>query len=96
MQRRYEIVCLTCGLIESDTTEDGLFDKASANRRAGYHEGVHVGPDNVEDHSCRVEVAEETNEYLCPGCNQKFTGEEERDDHATTEPGIKQDAFVRV
>lgn len=95
MQRRYEVVCETCGEIESDTTSDGLYDKATANRRAGHHEGLHDGL-HEDGHSCRVEVAEETNEYRCPVCQLKVTGEQDREDHARGHPGVSAESFVRV
>jgi hypothetical protein len=96
MQRRYEIVCRTCGQIESDTTSDGLFDEATANRRAGHHEGVYDGLDDNRDHNCEVQAVEETNEYRCPVCHTKCVGEDERDKHARTEPGVQPSSFVRV
>lgn len=94
MQRRYEIVCQTCGQIEADTSDDGLFDKATAHRRAGLHEGLHNVLDEI--HSCSVEIAQETNEYRCPVCHTKCVGEEDRDKHARTEPGVQPSSFVRV
>jgi len=86
---RYTITCDECGKITADLTDDGLFDKATAHRRAGHHEGSF-------DHYCDVEIAEETNEYRCPVCHTKCVGEQERDDHAKTEPGVSPDAFRRV
>jgi hypothetical protein len=89
MQFRYQVVCEDCGVIEADTSDDGLYDKATAHRRAGFHEGS-------RDHSVRVEVARETNEYRCPVCQTKCVGERERDGHAKTEPGVQPSSFVRV
>jgi|GEM_PF-2587610 len=89
MQYRYQVVCEDCGVIEADTSDDGLYDKATAHRRAGFHEGS-------RDHSVSVEIARETNEYRCPVCYTMCIGEEERDDHAQTEPGVHPDQFVRV
>lgn len=86
---RYSVHCETCGEIEADTTPDGLFDLATANRTAGFHEGAGHGP-------ARVEKAEETPEYRCPVCQTKCVGERERDEHARTEPGVSPDSFVRV
>lgn len=86
---RYSVTCWQCGEIVADTTDDGLFDKATAHRRAGHHEGAF-------DHECEVEIAEETNEYRCPVCQTKCVGERERDKHAKTEPGVHPDSFVRV
>ncbi|MFC3476301.1 hypothetical protein [Halobacterium litoreum] len=88
-KRRYRLVCDECGVIESDMTSDGLFTRPKAERRAGFHEGA-------LEHEVDVEVAEETPEFLCPGCNLKLTGTDERDEHAEVEPGIKPEAFVRV
>jgi len=85
---RYSITCRECGEIEADT-DDGLYDKATAHRRAGFHEGS-------RGHDCDVEIAEETNEYRCPVCQTKCVGERERDKHAKTEPGVHPDSFVRV
>ncbi len=90
MQYRYKVVCLSCGEIEADS-DDGLYDKASAHRRAGFHEGANSAPC-----TCNVEVAEETNEYRCPVCQTKCVGERERDEHAKTEPGVQPSSFVRV
>ena len=88
-QYRYRVVCSTCGEIEADTSDDGLFDKAKAHRRAGHHEGAF-------DHHCDVEIVDETNEYRCPVCHTKCVGEQERDRHAKSEPGVAPDSFVRV
>lgn len=87
-QYRYRVTCQDCGEIAADT-DDGLYSKATAHRRAGHHEGTH-------DHSCNVEIADETLEYRCPVCHTKCVGKRERDNHAKTEPGVKPDAFVRV
>lgn len=67
MQRRYAVVCDECGEIEADTSDDGLFEKATAHRRAGHHEGAF-------DHHCTVEVAEEelTDEEEWEQNNQGF------------------------
>lgn len=89
-QKRYRVNCLECGEIPADT-DDGLYKEATAQRRAGFHEGI-----TDDEHTCIVEVATETNEYRCPVCNKKCVGERERDDHARTEPGVKPDAFYRV
>lgn len=86
---RYSVECLECGTIQADTTDDGLFSRPTAERRAGFHEGAF-------DHSVTVEVAEETNEYRCPVCYTKCVGELERDEHAKTEPGVRPSSFVRV
>lgn len=88
MNRRYKVVCLTCGEIQADT-DDGLFSKATAERRAGFHEGSN-------DHSCSVEIAEETPEYQCPICHKTVTGKEARDEHARTEPGMQPSSMRRV
>lgn len=87
-QKRYSVTCRECGEIVADT-DDGLFSKATANRRAGFHEGS-------RGHDCDVEVAEQTKEYRCPVCHTKCVGERERDQHARTEPGVKPDSFTRV
>lgn len=87
-QKRYTVECLECGTIEADTN-DGLFSRATAERRAGYHEGS-------RGHQCNVEVAEETPEYRCPVCHTLCVGDRERDEHARTEPGVKPSSFVRV
>jgi len=86
---RYIVTCTECGEIEADVSDDGLFDKATAHRRAGHHEGAF-------DHDCEVEVAKKTNEYRCPVCQKKCVGKRERDNHAKTEPGVKPDSFMRV
>jgi len=86
---RYSVTCCECGEIEADTTDDGRFDKATAHRRAGFHEGAF-------DHECNVEIVAETNEYRCPVCHTKCVGEQERDDHAKTEPGVDPSSFTRV
>lgn len=86
--RRWSVDCRECGEIEADT-DDGLFSRPTAERRAGFHEGSH-------GHDVTVEVAEETNEYRCPVCQTKCTGERERDEHAKTEPGVHPSSFVRV
>lgn len=86
---RYSLTCRECGLIESDTSEDGLFDEPTAHRRAGVHEGTY-------NHTVTVDIAEETNEYRCPVCHTKCIGEQERDEHAKTEPGVPPGTFVRV
>jgi len=88
-QFRYRVTCRECGEITADTTDDGLFDEATAHRRAGSHEGAF-------DHGCTVEIAEETNEYRCPVCQTKCVGERERDEHAKSEPGVQPSSFVRV
>lgn len=88
-QYRYSVTCEECGEIEADTSDDGLFDKAKAHRRAGHHEGAF-------DHFCEVEIADETKEYRCPVCQTKCVGERERDEHAKTEPGVQPSSFVRV
>jgi len=85
---RYTITCEECGEIDPDAS-GGLFDEATAHRRAGYHEGA-LG------HDCDVEIAEKTNEYRCPVCHTKCVGERERDEHAQAEPGVKPDQFTRV
>lgn len=90
-QYRFSVTCRTCGEITADTSSDGLFEKATAHRRAGHHEGA-----KGEGHECDVEIAEETKEYRCPVCQTKCVGERERDNHAETEPGVKPDSFVRV
>ena len=87
-QKRYSLRCLTCGEIEADS-DDGLFSRSTAERRAGFHEGS-------TGHQVKVEAAEETKEYRCPVCHTKCVGERERDEHAETEPGVKPDQFVRV
>lgn len=89
-QKRYSVTCRECGDIVADT-DDGLFSKATANRRAGFHEGMHDG-----DHVCDVEVTERTKEYRCPVCHTKCVGERERDEHARSEPGVKPSSFTRV
>lgn len=86
---RYSVTCRTCGEIEADLSEDGLFDEATGHRRAGHHEGEF-------DHECDVEIAEETNEYRCPVCQTKCVGERERDEHAKSEPGVSPSSFARV
>jgi hypothetical protein len=88
-QKRYAVDCRQCGPIEADTASDGLFTKATAHRRAGYHEGAF-------DHECEVRVETETPEYRCPICHTLCTGKRERDEHARTEPGVKPDSFPRV
>jgi len=88
-KKRYSVTCRECGEIEADTTDDGLFDKATAHRRAGHHEGAF-------DHSCGVEVAEETPQYQCPVCGKTVTGERAKDDHAKTEPGMAASSMRRV
>jgi hypothetical protein len=88
-ERRYDVVCQEGCEIEADTTDDGLFSKAQAHRRAGHHEGA-------LDHSCEVEVAEETLQWRCPVCQKLCNGERERDRHAGKEPGVKPSSFVRV
>jgi hypothetical protein len=90
-QYRYSVTCRECGKITADTTDDGLFDKATAHRRAGHHEGAHGG-----GHECDVEIEEETKEYRCPVCQTKCIGERERDEHAKSEPGVQPSSFVRV
>lgn len=52
MQQRFSIDCEECGTIEADTSDDGLFSKETAHRRAGHHEGAF-------DHSCTVVLEEE-------------------------------------
>jgi len=69
-QYRYSVTCRECGKITADTTDDGLFDKATAHRRAGHHEGARGG-----GHECDVEIEEETKEYRCPVCQTKCIGE---------------------
>jgi len=88
-EKRYRVECRECGEIEADTTDDGLFSKATAHRRAGHHEGAF-------DHSCTVSIADETPEYRCPVCNTRCVGDRERDDHARTEPGVEPESFYRV
>lgn len=88
-KRRYDVVCLEGCEIEADTTDDGLFSKAQAHRRAGHHEGA-------LDHSCEVEVAEETPQYQCPVCQTVVTGERAKEDHAKTEPGMAASSMRRV
>lgn len=88
-EKRYSVTCWECGEIEADTTDDGLFDKATAHRRAGHHEGAF-------DHDCDVEIAEETPEYQCPICHTTVTGERARDEHAKTEPGLHANSMRRV
>jgi hypothetical protein len=88
-QFRYSVTCEECGEIKADTSDDGLYDKATAHRRAGHHEGAF-------DHECDVEVVEETKEYRCPVCQTKCVGERERDEHAKSEPGVQPGSFVRV
>jgi hypothetical protein len=88
-ERRYRLDCQQCGTIEADTTSDGLFTRPKAERRAGFHEGA-------RGHEVSVEVAEKTLEWRCPVCHLKVTGEDERDEHAQTEPGVHPDQFVRV
>lgn len=85
---RYSVTCRECGDIEADT-DDGLFTKATAHRRAGFHEGS-------LEHSCDVEIAKEIKEYRCPICHTKVTGERERDEHAQGEPGLQPSGMVRV
>lgn len=87
-QKRYRVVCHECGEIEADT-DDGLFSRPTAERRAGFHEGS-------RDHDLTVEVAEVTKEYRCPICHTKCVGERERDEHANSEPGVKPSSFVEV
>lgn len=87
-KKRYAVECTDCGTIGADT-DDGLFTRATAERRAGFHEGT-------RGHIVSVEVAEETPEYRCPVCHTKCVGERERDEHARTEPGVSPDSFVRV
>ena len=89
MKVRYKLVCRQCGEIEADTSDDGLFSRPTAERRAGFHEGAF-------EHDVSVEVAEETNEYRCPVCHTKCVGERERDEHAKGEPGVSPSSFVRV
>jgi len=86
---RYSVTCRECGEIKADTSDDGHFDKATAHRRAGFHEGA-------QGHECDVGIIDETNEYRCPVCHTKCVGEQERDDHAKTEPGVSPDSFTRV
>lgn len=88
-RKRYEVDCLDGCEIEADTSDDGLFSRATAERRAGFHEGS-VG------HDVRVNIAEETPEYLCPVCLTKCVGERARDEHAQTEPGVSPSSFERV
>ena len=88
-QMRYLLNCEECGEIEADTSSDGLFTRPKAERRAGFHEGS-------RGHDVSVEVAETTNEFRCPVCHLKVTGEQERDEHAKVEPGVHPDQFVRV
>ena len=90
MKRRFRVFCRTCGEIEADT-DDGMYDKTTAYRRAGFHEGLHDG-----EHTCSVEVGEETNEYQCPICHTTVTGKRERDRHASKEPGLQPDSMMRV
>ncbi|MWG36513.1 hypothetical protein [Halomarina oriensis] len=86
---RYRLVCRQGCEITADTTDDGLFPRHVAERRAGFHEGS-------RGHDVAVEIADETNEYRCPVCHTKCTGEDERDAHAKTEPGVSPSSFVRV
>lgn len=88
MKRRYRVLCRECGEIEADT-EDGLYDRPTAERRAGFHEGAKV-------HKCTVEVAEETPEFECPICHTTVTGEQARDEHAAGEPGMQPSAMRLV
>jgi len=90
-QKRYSVTCRECGEIVADISDDGLFDKATAHRRAGHHEGSRGG-----GHECDVEVAKRTKEFRCPVCHTTCVGERERDDHAKTEPGVRPDSFRRV
>jgi Zn finger protein HypA/HybF involved in hydrogenase expression len=89
MKLRYTLECEQCGTIEADMSDDGLFDRPTAERRAGFHEGS-------RGHDVSVEIAQETNEYRCPVCHRKCVGERERDKHAKTEPGVSPDSFVRL
>lgn len=89
MRKRYKVVCADCGEIEADTSDDGHFPRHKAHRRAGFHEGAF-------EHMVDVEVAESTEEYRCPVCHTKCTGERERDEHAKSEPGVDPSSFVRV
>jgi len=88
-KRRYQVNCREGCEIEADLSDDGLFDRPTAERRAGFHEGS-------TGHSVDVEAVEETPEYRCPVCHTKCTGKRERDDHAQTEPGVRPDSFTRV
>lgn len=92
-ERRYTVICSACGEIEADT-DDGLFSKATANRRAGFHEGIHT--ESPSEHDCSVEIAEETAEYRCPVCHTLCVGDRERDEHAKSEPGVQPSHFTRV
>lgn len=86
---RYRLVCRDCGPIEADT-EDGLFsNERTAFRRAGFHEGS-------RGHEVAVEYGETTPEYRCPVCHTKCVGDQERDEHAKTEPGVRPSSFIRV
>jgi len=91
MNKRYSVTCRECGQILADTSDDGLFDRATAHRRAGHHEGA-----EGSKHLCDVEVAEKTNEYQCPICMKTVTGERARDKHARSEPGLDADSMVRL
>lgn len=88
-RRRYKVLCRTCGELPADCSDDGLFGPKTAHRRAGFHEGS-------TGHDVDVEVAEQVNEYRCPVCHTKCVGEDERDEHARTEPGVQPESFVRV
>jgi len=88
-KKRYEVSCLDGCEITADMSDDGLFSRATAERRAGYHEGS-------TGHQVVVEVENATEEYLCPVCHIRCVGEQERDEHAQTEPGVSPDSFTRV
>lgn len=90
-QKRYAVVCERCGVIDAEISDDKLYKKAPAYRRAGYHHGSR-GP----MHECEVVVEKETKEYRCPVCHKTCVGEEERDKHAEKEPGVQASMFVRV
>lgn len=86
---RYSVTCHDGCEIESDLSDDGLFDRPTAERRAGFHEGS-------TGHDVTVEVEKEMAEYRCPVCYTKCEGKSERDEHAKTEPGVQPSSFIRV
>lgn len=87
---RYTVTCNTCGTIEADT-EDGLFRKATAHRRAGWHEGSFG-----DGHACTVTVEEEIPEFICPICKARCVGVDDRDDHAEEHPDLPTTSFGRI
>lgn len=88
-KKRYAVTCRDgCGEIEADT-DDGLYRKAQAYRRAGYHEGSH-------GHDCAVDAVKKTPEYQCPICHTTVVGERAKEEHAQTEPGMSADSMRRV